>query len=247
MREGLVEFKHFCKLNKRKIKCGVYNLRENESNVAAIEEWGMNQNTFPQVAYLDGTRPINSKYRRFFRPNLVDFSEFNQFKMEVEAKEVKHYLNSEEPELNDEGKIMFFEDSKHTGWTKLTGKSYKKYVKNASTNIVMWYMNNEDYRSNNLKKQMEPVLEKLRVSGEFRFVTALIDCEKNEIENYKYARTPYLSVIRQVDGKKREFKAVHVDNEASIQRFLESKLDRYMVDAEDIIEPNEEFISKVDL
>jgi len=55
----------------------------------------------------------------------------------------------------------------------------------------------------------------------------LIDTEKNEISGYKYGRTPYLAVIKNIGGKMREFKAVFIDNKLSVIRFLKTHLNRH--------------------
>lgn len=223
---GLAEFKLYAKLHKRDMKFGVYNLVSSSANMQAVEEWGGSL-LEPQVVYLDGLHPVNGKFKRFFRNKLFTIQEFRNFRQDIESGRGKPFFFSEEPKFDQEtGKMIFLEDEKWPGWLKLTGRSYKPFMRSVEGDVVMFYMNNEDYRSKNMFEIIEEALKPLKEDKGYRFQLALIDSEKNEIENYKYARTPYLSVIRKVGDKRKEYKAVWLDHSAAIERFLRKNLSR---------------------
>lgn len=78
----------------------------------------------------------------------------------------------------------------------------------------------------NFKKIMDEAFESDDFSEQngYKYVRALIDSEKNEVNGYTYARVPYLAILKNEKGKLREYKTVFADNASSIKRFLTNHL-----------------------
>jgi len=229
IRYGVNQFRKYAYNNKHKMKFATYNLAENRTNQGAVEEWGGSLNKVPYVTYLDGLEPINGKFRRYFKHDLFTYEDFDTFRSDVEQRKLDYFTFSETPRYDDDGKLEYIEDANYEGWIKLTGKSYIPFMRShgrAKIDVVMWYMNNDDFRSKNFKKIMDEAFESDDFSEQngYKYVRALIDSEKNEVNGYTYARVPYLAILKNEKGKLREYKTVFADNASSIKRFLTNHL-----------------------